>query len=174
MPRIPPSLPIPPDPMDFYERRVYPIDMDVLKANRRRMVSALSSLGSEDGAHPSRVEGVTLLRAARSCDPVPVLYEPCIVIVAQGQKRFHVPDGVLTYDPRNYLVVTVPIPADCETTVAPEGPFMGIAVRIDLSMLGELLLIVEDSPAPQKNLASRPPGLLHLRSVRFSAVSPCV
>ena len=109
------------------------------------MVRALSSLGAEDGAHASRMEGVTLLRSAKSCVPVPVLYEPCIVIVAQGQKRFHVPDGVLTYDPRNYLVVTVPIPADCETNVSPEGPFLGMAVRIDLAVLGEILLSLDDA-----------------------------
>ena len=153
MPRLPRILPIPPEPIDPCQLGVYSVDVDCLAENRRRMVGALSSLGSEDGAHPSRVEGVTLLRAARSCNPVPVLYEPCIVIVAQGQKRFHVPDGVLTYDPRNYLVVTVPIPADCETAVALEGPFLGIAVRIDLTVLGELLLMTEDHPAQHRNLA---------------------
>ena len=110
------------------------------------MVRALTRLGADDGARPSRIDGVTLLRAAKSCVPVPVLYEPCIVIVAQGQKRFHVPDGVLTYDPRNYLVVTVPVPADCETNVAAEGPFLGVAVRIDLTVLGEILLLMRDPP----------------------------
>ena len=133
--------------------------MDVLVDNRRRMVRALNSLGSKDGARPSRVEGVTSLRAAKSCQPVPVLYEPCIVIVAQGQKRFHVPDGVLTYDPRSYLVVTVPVPADCETNVSPEGPFLGIAVRIDLTILGELLLMSED-PSTQPTGLDNPPRMV--------------
>ena len=110
------------------------------------MVQLLSALGNEDGARASLVEGVALLRATKSCVPVPVLYEPCVVVVAQGQKRFHVPDGVLTYDARNYLVVTVPVPADCETTVAPEGPFMGFAVRIDLQVLGDLLMKMGQAP----------------------------
>ncbi len=126
----------------------------MLLSDRHRMVRALSSLGTEDGARTSRIEGVTLLRAAKSCVPVPVLYEPCIVIVAQGQKRFHVHDGVLTYDPRNYLVVTVPIPADCETNVAAEGHFLGIAVRIDLTVLGEILLLPEDASGQSSNVSA--------------------
>ena len=154
MPTTAACLPIPTNLLKLRGENGYDISMDVLVANRRRMVSALGRLGSEDGARPSRVAGVTLLRAAKSCDPVPVLYEPCIVIVAQGQKRFHVPDGVLTYDPRSYLVVTVPVPADCETTVSPEGPFLGIAVRIDLTILGELLLTMDSQFRPSRNLSA--------------------
>ena len=104
------------------------------------MAKLLCHANPEDGAHASLIHGVTLLRAARRCRPVPVLYEPCIVIVAQGRKRFHLPDHVLTYSARNYLVVTVPVPADCETEVGAEGPFLGIAVRIDLNTLNELVL----------------------------------
>ncbi len=117
--------------------------MDLLAESRQRMVSLLTGLSAGDGARPSFVEGVTLLRSNRSTEPVPVLYEPCIVIVAQGEKRFHLPDQVLTYDPRNYLLLTVPVPADCETTVSTAGPFLGLAVRIDLAILSDLLLKME-------------------------------
>ena len=114
------------------------------------MVSLLSSLSTEDGARPSRVEGVTLLRATKSSQPVPVLYEPCIAVVAQGRKRFHLPDHAITYDARNYLVVTVPVPADCETEVGAEGPFLGIAVRIDLDVLGDLLMKLDAAAPPER------------------------
>ena len=124
--------------------------MDPLAAERRRMVDLLSALSAVDGARPSLVEGVTLLRAARSTEPVPVLYEPCIVIVAQGQKRFHLPDQVLTYDARNYLLLTVPVPAECETTVADEGPFLGVAIRIDLAIVGDLLMKMDTGARPRQ------------------------
>lgn len=117
----------------------YPGGVDVLAINRRRMVKALSRVCTEDGARPSRVDGVTLLRATKSCLPVPVLYEPCMVFVAQGRKRFHLPDHVLSYDARNYLVVTVPVPADCETEVDDTGPFLGVAVHISLDTLADLI-----------------------------------
>ena len=104
------------------------------------MVELHHALGTAEGAWQSLVEGVSLLRFTRSAPPVPVLYEPCLVIVAQGQKRFHLPDQVLTYDARNYFLLTVPVPADCETTVAKKGPFLGVAIRIDLAVLSDLLM----------------------------------
>ncbi len=128
--------------------------MDAFLEARSRMVRALSQVASQDGAHPSRVDGVTLLRSCKSYEPVPVLYEPCIVIVAQGQKRFHGPEGTLTYDPRNYLVVTVPIPADCETRVTRDGPFLGVAVRIDLTTLGDLLMTLGQASSAQPRSAA--------------------
>ncbi len=111
-----------------------------VEADRQRMVELLEALGSPEGARPSALPGVTLLRTSRATVPVPVLYEPCIVIVAQGLKRFHLPDRVIGYDARNYLVLTVPVPADCETLIDTAGPFLAVCVRIDLALLGDLLL----------------------------------
>ncbi len=114
--------------------------MDVLAANRQRLRELLQDFNAPEGIHPSPVEGVVVLKTSRSSRPTPVLYEPCIVIVAQGQKRFHLPDRVLTYDPQQYLLLTVPVPADCETVVGEDGPFLAMAVRIDLGVVGDLLM----------------------------------
>lgn len=114
--------------------------IDTLAADRKAMVTLLTALCPSDGARSSLVEGVTLLRATRSSQPVPALYEPCLVVVAQGQKRFHLPDQVLRYDARNYFLLTVPMPADCETMVNEEGPFLGMAIRIDLAIVSDLLV----------------------------------
>lgn len=114
--------------------------MAEIRQDQRRMVELLETLGSAEGARASRVPGVTLLRARHYAPPMPVLYEPCIVVVAQGLKRFHLPDRVVTYDARNYLVLTVPVPGDCETEVYDDLPFLGIAVRIDLALLSDLLI----------------------------------
>ncbi len=140
--------------------------MDKQEECRRRMVELLDALtapGSPsgtasanasatafDGARPSLVEGVTLLRFSRSSKPVPVLYEPCIVLVARGRKRFHLPDQMLTYSARNFLLLTVPTPADCETRVGHDGPFLAVAIRIDLAILSDLLMKLEVGAFPPK------------------------
>ena len=107
---------------------------------QRRMVELFTELDPPEGARPSRVPGVLLLKTTRPTPPIPVLYEPCIAVVAQGRKRFHLPDHVVSYDARNYLLLTVPAPADCETLVAKDGPFLGMVVRIDLAVLSDLAL----------------------------------
>ena len=114
------------------------------------MVELLEELGSPEGAWPSSLTGVTLIRTSRAMVPVPVMYEPCIVIVAQGMKRFHLPDRVIHYDAHNYLVLTVPVPADCETVIDASGPFLALSVRIDLALLSDLLLGMEGTALVRK------------------------
>ena len=114
--------------------------MDVQEKNRRRMVELLGRLSTQDGTHESPVGGVKFLRSGCSLGRIPVMYEPSIVIVAQGRKRGYLGDQRFIYDAYNYLTLTVPLPFECETEVAPDGPFLAIAVRIDLAMLGELVM----------------------------------
>jgi len=110
-----------------------------LASDRSRMIELHETLDAGDGARPSRLPGVTLLRSRVSTEPVLVLYEPCIVIVAQGSKRFALPGRSVTYDTQRFLALTVPVSAYCETTVAENGPFLALAVRVDLTVLSELL-----------------------------------
>ena len=111
-----------------------------LQASNRRMTCLLSALATLDGIHPSAIEGVQLMRASQPIRRSQVLYEPGIVIVGQGRKRGYLGDRVFTYDAHNYLVLSVPLPFDCETEASPEKPLLAVSIRVDLAMLGELLM----------------------------------
>jgi len=113
-----------------------------MEANRKRMVELLN-LATLEGTWPSPLDGVSFLRANHSYPRNPVLYEPCIVIVAQGRKHGYLGDQTFTYDAQNYLVLTVPLPFECETEAPPDGPFLGVSIRVDLAMLSELVMKME-------------------------------
>ena len=114
--------------------------MDTLEKNRQKMADLLSHLAPLDGTHSSVLEGVRLFRLGCSTSRIPVMYEPSIVIVAQGRKRGYVGDQIFNYDARNYLTLTVPLPFECDTVVADDGPFLGLGIRIDLALLSDLLI----------------------------------
>jgi len=122
--------------------------MDMLENNRTRMVELLGELASQDGTRESALEGVKLMRVSRAMQRIPVMYEPCIVIVAQGRKRGYLGDQRFVYDGRHYLTLTVPLPFECETEVAEDGPFLAMAIRIDLAVLGDLLLKMHPEGKP--------------------------
>jgi AraC-like DNA-binding protein len=112
------------------------------------MVTLLDRLATAEGMRPSGLDGVKLIRADHSYSRTPVLYEPSIVILANGRKRGYVGDQVYTYDAQNYLVLTVPLPFECETEVGADGPLLGVSVRVELAVLSELMMKMEPRIRP--------------------------
>ncbi|WP_202901312.1 AraC family transcriptional regulator [Chania multitudinisentens] len=74
----------------------------------------------------------------------PVMYEPGIVIIFQGYKVGYCGSKVFQYDPRHYLLMTVPLPFECETFASVEQPLVGLGVSIDAQMLQDLLIDIGD------------------------------
>lgn len=114
-----------------------------------RMVSLLETLTEhdrEDGVRNSRVDGVNLMRFSAPMQRSPVVYEPSIVILAQGRKRGFLGERIYTYDANNYLVLSVPLPFECETLASPKEPLLGLSISVNPSTLGELLLEMDDRP----------------------------
>jgi len=157
MPSLPAALPIIPNALETY---------------RLEMVALLERLNPIEGIRASAVDGITFFRTRSSTPRVPVLYEPCIVVVAQGRKRLHLEDRVLTYDEGNFLVLSVPTPAGCETEVKGERPFLAVCARIDLETVGELVVAIgtamEHAPTvhgARETAVSSPPLTLEVADV---------
>ena len=122
--------------------------MDGLEKNRRRMVELLGELAQQEGTRDSLLDGVKLLKSSCAMCRIPVMYDPCIVIVAQGRKRGYLGDQRFVYDSRHYLTLTVPLPFECETEVGEDGPFLGIGIRIELAVLSELMMKIAQRDRP--------------------------
>jgi AraC-like DNA-binding protein len=120
--------------------------MESLVASNQRMTALLDGLISGEGSRPSLLDGVKLMRANHSVPRTPVMYEPSIVIVGQGRKRGYLGDRVYTYDAHNYLVLSVPMPFECETEIGSEGPLLAVSIRVDLGVLSELLMKMDRKP----------------------------
>ncbi|WP_213304477.1 AraC family transcriptional regulator [Paraburkholderia sacchari] len=110
-----------------------------------RIVELLLQLTQRDGVHPTSIDCVRLLRGSESHPRRPVMYEPSIVIVCQGRKRGFLGDQVFIYDAQQYLVLSVPLPFECETEATPEKPILAISIRVDLTMVAELLMALNDT-----------------------------
>ena len=112
---------------------------------QQRMVELFDILAPAVGFTPSCLDGVKFMRANRPMPRMPVLYEPSIVIVCQGRKRGYLGQKTYLYDAQQYLVLSVPLPFECETEASPEEPFLGISVRVDLTVVAELLMALNET-----------------------------
>lgn len=123
---------------------------------RSRMVELIDQLAPSDGYTKSALDGVMLMRSNHALAKTPALYEPSIVIVAQGRKRGFHGGETYVYDAQHYLVLAVPLPFDIETEASPKEPMLGLALRIDPTATAELALAL-DEEAPHE---SSPPQTL--------------
>ncbi len=117
-----------------------------------RMVELLAELTTGEGMRPTIIDGVDLMRTNQYTPLTPVLYEPSVVVVAQGRKTGYVGERIYRYDPNNYLVLTVPLPFECEIEATPDCPMLGVSIRADLSVLSELMLNMKGQPLPPGTL----------------------
>src|SRR5580700_5934114 len=118
--------------------------MRVPAANVARLADLLAGLASGEGIQASALDGVQLVRHTKPQPRSPLVYEPSIIFVAQGRKTGYLGDEVYTYDPRNYLVLSVPLPLECEATASPKKPLLAVSLQVNPGVLGELLLEMDD------------------------------
>jgi AraC-like DNA-binding protein len=125
----------------------------VLSTNSK-MVDLLWELAPKEGYTNSRLEAVRFMRANSTMQRAPVIYEPSIVIVAQGRKHGFVGDQSFIYDANNYLVLSVPLPFECETQASPTSPMLAIKIGVDPTVIAELMLEMEDTRPPSGDVLS--------------------
>jgi AraC-like DNA-binding protein len=121
---------------------------------RNRLAGLLNTIAVEEGLKRTPVEGVELFRASAPIPRAPIVYLPRILIVGQGRKRAFLGGDTYVYDPYNYLVLSVPLPAECETEASPDEPLLLLAIHLEQAMVGEMMLEL-DEPSPAVNPTPR-------------------
>ncbi len=117
---------------------------------QKRLTELLSQLITKDGVQYSNIlDGVKLMRSSQTRPKTPVLYDPSIVIIGQGRKIGYVGEQTYIYDAYNYLVLTVPMPFECETEGTEEEPLLGFSVKVELSVINELLMKMDPRSLPK-------------------------
>jgi len=128
--------------------------MDSQNDNRKRLATLLNEVVVQEGVHQTLVDGVRVARHSKPQPRTPVVYEPMIVVIGQGRKRGYLGDDVYVYDPFNYLVLSVPLPVECEWDASAEKPLLLVAISVEPTMLGELILEM-DEPLPSPGSTPR-------------------
>lgn len=111
------------------------------------LAKAIIQYTSAPGIYPTSIPELTLVRMdSVSTALSPVIYEPCIYIVAQGSKQAHLGDELYVYDALNFLVLSVHLPLQCAVTQASqEQPYLALKLDVNSGVLAELVLALQSS-----------------------------
>lgn len=99
----------------------------------------MNRLADKDGMNDTRIPGVRIYKASQYQPRQPLCYEQGVIIVGQGTKRVYLGDKVYEYNPNNYLVLSVPLPAECETEASEHTPLLSVAVDFDIGILNSII-----------------------------------
>lgn len=110
----------------------------------QEIAELMDKLSKGDGITETALPGVRIGRASCGHSRSPLFYQQGIVIMGQGSKRVYMGDKVYEYDPDHYLVLSVPIPAECEAICSQEAPLLAMSVDIDMGLLNEIIGQMEE------------------------------
>lgn len=99
----------------------------------------MSTLAHDDGINQTTLPDIGIYKATEAKGREPLCYNQGIIIVGQGSKRVFMGDKVYEYNPDNYLVLSVPIPAECETFATKEEPLLALTLNINIGLLNRII-----------------------------------
>lgn len=115
---------------------------------RQTLARWIQAHAGGDGVWPTGWPALKVFRSSTATPRAPVVYEPCVCVVAQGRKRAFLDASEYVYDPLHYLVLSVPLPIESQITEASKShPFLSLKITIDTNELSRLLLELGDGDA---------------------------
>lgn len=112
------------------------------------LCALIKSLASRPGFVPTHLPQVEVLTWDHYVASSPQIYEPSLMILAQGSKLARLGPRTLEYGAGRYLVQALSVPFMCETFATADAPLLGVAVAIDRGVLGELVKEMDLPPDP--------------------------
>ncbi|BBQ82208.1 MULTISPECIES: AraC family transcriptional regulator [Enterobacteriaceae] len=96
---------------------------------------------------------IQLIYGTRPNGRTPVMYRPGIVFLFSGYKIGYINDRTFRYDANEYLLLTVPLPFECETFATEDAPLAGLRLDVDLFQLQALLMDIGEDPLFRPSVA---------------------
>lgn len=103
------------------------------------LAEQMAGLAKAEGSNETLMPGIRIFKSSQSKPRRPLVYDKGVIIVAQGSKRVYLDNKIYDYNPDNYLVLALPIPAECETHATPGQPLLCMMVDIDLGVLNTII-----------------------------------
>ena len=103
----------------------------------------------------TEIAGLTVYRREEPSEPISIMYEPRICVVAQGAKRVLLGDETYVYDAQHFLITSVGLPTFVQIIKASrEKPCLGLVLKLDQRVMSQLM-VDSNLPPPRPQQSSR-------------------
>jgi AraC-like DNA-binding protein len=126
-----------------------------LELARKTLGNSIARWTDKGDKFETAIPGLTLFRADTPSEPVNIMYDPRVCVIAQGAKRVTLGDETFVYDAHHFLVTSVDLPTFVQIIKASlEKPCLGLVLRLDQRELSQLM-VDSNLPPPRPQHSSR-------------------
>lgn len=118
-----------------------------LSVKRHRLLELFDILVPDSGIIKTALDGVRIYRVTESSPRQPLSYDPSIVLLASGQKNVYLGNKIFNQNSSNYLMLSVPLPVECEINATKSSPIIGMSISINPTIINEIILQCDDIQA---------------------------
>jgi AraC-like DNA-binding protein len=116
---------------------------------RFELASTIQRFAPEYGVYETAISPLHFIRSDTPTDTIHTIHKPGLCIIAQGSKEVRLWNESYTYDPLNYLVVSVTLPLAGQVIKASaEHPYLCIRLDIDPAEIAHLIADVSPIGMP--------------------------
>jgi AraC-like DNA-binding protein len=111
---------------------------------------------TDKGDQPvTAIPDLSLYRRDEPTDPMSIMYEPRICVIAQGAKRVLLGDDTYVYDEHHFLIASVDLPTVVQIIKASrEKPYLGLVLKLNQREISQLM-VDSNLPLPRPQQSSR-------------------
>lgn len=117
------------------------------------LTEKIKQLKNKEQSINTLLPDIQLLYGTQPYGRTPVMYRPGIVFLFSGYKIGYINERTFRYDANEYLLLTVPLPFECETFATEDAPLAGLRVDVDILQLQELLMDIGEDPLFRPGMA---------------------
>jgi AraC-like DNA-binding protein len=93
----------------------------------------------QEGITSTEIPGVDIFKASSTTTSVPVVYQPSLCVLAQGQKQVFMGTNIFAYRAGQFLTVTMDLPVHSQIIEATATkPYLLLKVEMDAAQIAEL------------------------------------
>lgn len=130
---------------------------------RQELGGRIARAVTDDGVVET-LPGLFLARASAPGNPRHTVYVPCLCVIAQGRKEVRLGEELFQYDPYNYLLSTLDLPAVSQIVDASkEHPYLSLRLNLEPALVSSVM--VEAGHMPRGNGADA-------RAMTVSSLTP--
>ncbi len=111
---------------------------------KKEIVSLMEKLAIKEGLNETNIKNISIFKSSTYVSRQPLCYKQGLMFIGQGQKRVYLNDKIYEYDENNYLLMSVPLPAECETIAVTGKPVLLLMVELDFTLLSQIVAQISE------------------------------